>query len=331
MPLRRGGGGAEEPSHGRVGSYALLDVIARGGMSTLFLSRRRTSEGTEPVAVKILEEKLFRRKLQRERFRREARILMTLDHPNVVRGLDHGEDRGRIYTVMEHLSGTTLASVMKACDQKSPPWRFLAGLSASAARGLHALHEHRRPSGEPWDLIHRDMSPQNVVVTFDGRVRIVDLGLAEPSYCRPESRDRPPQELSGRLTYLAPEQILGKAVDYRTDIYALGVVLWEAVTLRRLFVERGLLDTKRKILEHDIQPPSRFYRDFPRRLEATIVKALRHDPRERHSSAEELSHELERYVEEAAGSMGPESVADWMSRHFSTEIDDERRRAERLF
>lgn len=334
MPARPRRGGDSRPrsvGRDRIGGFEILETIAHGGMSTLHLAfTSRESGNARPVALKLLDERLARRRVQEVRFQREGRIVTTLAHPNVVRGLAHGVESGRRYIAMEYLSGVSLATVMRGCDPANPPRLLLAGLLASAARGLHALHEHRRPSGERWNLVHRDVSPQNVVVTFEGQVRIIDFGLAEPARSSGSTDARPCDELSGKIAYMAPEQLAHEAVDRRADIYALGVVLWEAATLRRLFGGERPAVTRDAIAERRAPPPSRFDAAFPRRLEAIIIKALRQDPQGRQATAEELAIELEQYVMAAERSWEHDSVAQWLKRAFSSDIDAEERRLERL-
>jgi serine/threonine-protein kinase len=291
-------------------------------MATVYLARRADHGApAEALAVKVLHDQLARQPDQVARFEREARYLIGIDHRSVVRGLDHGVAGGRHFIVMEHVAGVSLAAVMKACPLSRPERVLLAHLIAEAAEGLHAVHEHGG------GLVHLDMSPQNVVVAFDGAVKIVDLGLATPA----RELERPGgHPLPGKPAYMAPEQHLGQRVDRRADIFALGVVLWEAAVLRRLFEADDDEAAARRVIAHDILPLSHVDPDVPRRLEAIVVRALRADPGARHASGAELASELRSFIAESGEAMDRHAVAEWMTGRFPREIRAARQALDRL-
>jgi serine/threonine-protein kinase len=274
----------------RLGSYQLIERIARGGMAVIYLAQEAGSNRRGPLrAVKCLHQHLAEQPEQLRRFEREGRILRALRHPNLVRGLEAGEAEGVRFIVMERLEGQTLAEVMVAAGAEGLPTPLLAQLVGQASRGLQAAHDLPHPSGRPWELVHGDVSPQNVMVTPSGRVVVLDFGLARSGRSEPHPPEAPP----GKLAYLSPEQLLGRPVDRRADVFALGVILWEAVARRRLFKRADDGETRRRIVEHKVEPPSRYAPELPRRLEAVIIQALRLEPEGRFQSATELAEALE--------------------------------------
>ncbi len=301
----------------QLGSYRLLGVIARGGMATVYLGRQVDFDfdldprGQVPLrAIKRLHPHLAERPELLERFRREADVLRALDHPNVVRAFETGEDRGEHYIVTELLCGRSLAEVMLAAEPEGIPFALLAHLIARAADGLEAAHQLD-------DLVHGDVSPQNLLVTFGGQIKLLDFGLAAPARFESETSSYPP----GKLAYLAPEQLVGGRVDRRADLFALGVVLWEAVAQKRLFKRERTDDTLARIIGHRVPPPSRFAPDLPRSLEAIIIRAVRHDPEGRYRTAAELAADLDRLVDELGGEVDREAVRSWMSGCFGLDPD----------
>ncbi|MBC7171804.1 MAG: serine/threonine protein kinase, partial [Polyangiaceae bacterium] len=252
----------------RVGRYQLIRELGSGGMASVYLARIETAEGfSKLVALKRIHEHLGAQPGYVEMFCEEARLTARISHPNVCAVFDFGEENGEPFMAMEYLAGETFASIVEAVAARpwAPEWPFRgAHLIAHAAEGLHAAHELRGDDGSNAGVVHLDVSPNNLVVTYTGAVKVLDFGIA-----RVETSDaiREPAVLRGKIPYLAPEQIVGRnTVDRRVDVWSLGVTLWETLTLRPLFQRTDTLSTLAAVGTGFIPPPSSIRPRIPRAL-----------------------------------------------------------------
>ena len=274
----------------KLGSFRLDRQIACSRMSSLWLADR---DGGGPVVVKILA-----------RGSRapapEAAVAAALRHPNLVELVERGEAEGESFVVMARLEGASLARIMEACTPADTmPPSFWAYVIARAADGLEALHELRGAEGGQLELVHGDVSPQNVFVTLAGEVKVLDFDLVRRA-------GQPPAwelagELAGTYPYLAPERVERRPADRRADLFALGVILYEATTLTRLFKGCTDSETLEKIRRHAVRPPHVLAPEIPRRLESIILRAIRRDPDERYGTAAELAADLDLFATSREG------------------------------
>jgi serine/threonine protein kinase len=245
----------------------------------------------------------------------ETLVGSGLHHPNVIEVVDRGEIDGAVFLVMERLEGASVARVMESCTaEETVPPALWAHVIARAADGLGAIHELRSPEG--LELVHGDVSPQNLLVTLDGEVKVIDFDLVRPA--GPPPAWEVDGELAGTYPYLAPERVERRRADRRADVFALGVILYEALTLHRLFRGRTDAETLERIERHEVRPPHLLAPAIPRRLEGVVLRALRHDPDGRHATAAELAAELDRFTASPeAGSWGRDeletALAGWIS------------------
>jgi len=219
------------------GRYELLMQMGTGGMATLYLARIRGPKNFEKLlAIKKIHEHLLGNAEFISMFRDEARIAALIHHPNVVSTYDLGEIDGAYFIAMEYVHGQTLRDVVKAALRRKDPldWANAVRIVSDVAKGLHAAHELRSHEGEPLGVVHRDVSPQNVLVSYDGHVKLADFGVA---YAAEKMTDTGAGMLKGKVSYMSPEQASGNVIDRRSDIFSLGTVLFEAVTQQRLFKE----------------------------------------------------------------------------------------------
>ena len=256
----------------------------------------------------------------------EARLGAKLIHPNVVYTLDLGQESGRAFIALEYLEGMTVGQLAGRARQRLPgglPPPLVVAIMRDAARGLHAAHEARMPDGSALNIVHRDVSPQNVVVTYGGEVKIVDFGVAHAAVR--EARTQVGQ-VKGKLAYMAPEQCKGLTVDRRTDVFAVGVVLWELLTGQRLFKRASRLETYKAIFAGAGQPPSQLDRRVDPALDAIVMRALALDPARRPQTAAALADELEAWL--LARGVGPTAphLAAFTAHHFAPEIALHRQR-----
>ena len=310
--------GADVP---RLGRYRVCYRIAQGGMASVYLARIDTSVGFGKwVALKIIHPNIAADDRFVAMFLDEARLAAQLDHPNLCSVFDFGEEDGTYYIAMEYLHGETLGAVARRAwaTQGSLPLEFCVRVLADAARGLHAAHEMRDVDGSLAGVVHRDVSPENVFVTYTGSSKIVDFGVARSKL---QEHDRTATgELKGKLAYMSPEQLHERNVDRRTDVWALGVVLWEVTVGRRLFRRQTDAQTVFAISRDPITRPSRLREDYPPSLEAIVMRALERDKERRYSTALELSRALEGWLNTTHNLIGVSEVGEFMQALFVDQI-----------
>lgn len=285
----------EDGVHGeRFGKYVLVGEIAVGGMAEVFLGVKQGLEGFLKVVVLKRVLPHFTDNAQFIRmFIDEARIAARLDHPNIVRTYEFGELDGQFYTVMEYLPGEDLRSILRrlATTRQRIPMHVAVGIVMQICSGLHFAHELTDTSGNPLDLVHRDVNPANIIITYGGEVKLIDFGVAKTNTTATVTGT-----IKGKIAYMPPEQVLARGVDRRSDIFSAGVVLWELLTGRRLFGRTSDAATLYAIMHEPVPPPSRFRPEIPRELDTIIMRALSRSPHERYGSALEMASALEHYM-----------------------------------
>lgn len=303
------------PNYGTVGRYTIHDELASGGMATVHLGRLRGAAGfSRIVAIKRLRARLAQDRDFVAMFTDEARVASRIRHPGVVPTLDVVADGRELFLVMEYIHGETLAELLRAArarHQPVPP-EILATIVLDALRGLHEAHEARNERGELLDVVHRDISPQNLLVGADGATRILDFGIAKAAG---QLHTTASGTLKGKLAYMPPEQLLHEPLDRRADLYALGVVFWEALTGQRLFSSRDLSD---RLLPDEIQPPSAVAEDLPPELDRVVLRAIQSDKGRRYSTAAEMARALEAAIVPAS----PPRVASWVQELARDKLDE---------
>jgi len=276
---------ASSVSAQKLGRYLLRYQLASGGMGDVYLAQTQGVAGVERwVALKVLRDELSRERKFVAMFLDEARIASRLHHPNLCSVIDFGETDGRYFLTLEYLHGETLSALVRRLHRARPdmlvarPVDLVARIVADAGRGLHAAHEARGPDGEPLVVVHRDVSPQNIFVLFDGVAKVMDFGIAA---ARLRESKTTTGEFKGKFAYGAPEQLTGGKVDRRTDVFALGIVLWEATLGERLFRADSEGETVLNVIQKEVPAPSSFQSDFPAGVERVILRALQRDPERR--------------------------------------------------
>jgi serine/threonine-protein kinase len=247
-----------DPAERVVGRYAVFAPLASGGMATVHLGRLLGSVGfSRTVAIKRLHQKLVHDRSFVTMFLDEAKLVARIKHPSVVPTLDVVAEGGELFIVMEYVQGETLSRLLRVAHERSvmvPP-RIASAIMSAVLHGLHAAHEARSEHGEALGIVHRDVSPQNIMVGADGVARVLDFGIA-----RAFAREAPRKEngLVGKLAYMPPEQVDGLPLDRRTDVYAAAVVLWETLACKRLFRADDNASLLELITSSPIDPPSKY-------------------------------------------------------------------------
>ena len=227
---------------GGKGRYMLLKLLARGGMAEIWLARKADGTDAGYVVIKRLHPYLRDEKKYRDMFLDEARITARLDHANIVKIREVGTYKGDQFLVMEYLDGVSLGHLVNAAlDQKlQVPPHLIAGIMAYVCDGLEYAHTLLYQNGKPLNIVHRDVSPPNIIVLFSGEVKLVDFGVA-----RAEDRVHKTAAgmMKGKVSYMSPEQCYGKHLDARSDVFSLGIVFWEVLTCRHLFKRKSEIET----------------------------------------------------------------------------------------
>ncbi len=298
--------------------YTLVRPLASGGMAEIFLARQKALAGFDKeVVVKLLKQRFRDDARVVEMFLEEARIGAVLNHPNIVHVYDVGEHDGVPFIAMELIHGEELSAL---CRRGLELGRFLpiqhaVDIVRQAAEGMGYFQAKRREDGESLDIVHRDISPSNLLVTQDGILKIIDFGIARARTEGGRSVEGRIEEIEklvpGKANYMSPEQARGERVDHRSDLYSLGIVLYEITVGKRLFKGRPE-EVIRKIIEGKIRPPTFVRQKFPPELEAIVLRALEGHPEERYQSAYELAADLEEYLAEAGLKSGPVRIAQYL-------------------
>lgn len=313
-------------SRARIGRYEVLARLAAGGMAEILLGRVHGPSGFErAVVIKRILPQYAELPTFVSMFLDEARIAARIHHPNVVQVHELGEEDGALFLVMEYLQGESSAGLMRrirSLGRLIEP-AIAAHVVAEACAGLHAAHELKGPTGESMNLVHRDVSPQNLFITYDGGVKVLDFGIAKAA-------DRISQTeagtLKGKFEYMSPEQAEGLSLDRRSDIFALGVVLYELSTGRRLFKRGSAVESLRAVREGLVTPPSRVIEGYPARLEEICLRALATDPAERYPTAADMRRDLVFLTRELSSERLPsETLARTMQELFASRVEEKRR------
>jgi serine/threonine-protein kinase len=310
----------------RFGKYTLIRKLARGGMAEIFLALQRSVAGFEKlVVVKRILPHLAQDESFIQMLLSEARIAATLNHPNVAHIYDVGVFEGQYYIAMEHIHGEDLRSLIRQMKKKSVtafPLEHALAIVLGCATGLAYAHEKQDLDGAPLHIVHRDVSPQNILVTFDGDVKLVDFGIAKASSVTGDETEH--GQLKGKIPYMSPEQAQGRTLDARSDIFSLGVILFELTTGRRLFRGENEYDTLRRIVECQYPRPRKLNPELPEELEQIIDRALARDVSARYQTARDLQADLEDFVRRHRLAVSSLSLGRFMQELFGDKLDEQK-------
>ncbi len=295
--------------------YLLVEHIATGGMAEVYRAQYTGIEGfAKELVVKRLREEFVERPDIIRMFLDEARVAATLTHNNVVHTYDLGELYGEYFIAMELLVGQELVAVLRRAvtTGHNVPMDISLAIIMQALEGLNYAHARTDENGELLGLVHRDINPTNIHVGYDGLVKIVDFGIAAT---RATAVSKGPGQFAGKLSYMAPEQILGEELDGRADIFAVGVILYEMCLARRLF--RGNpAEVRNRILQGDVPAPTFVDPDFPPELEAIIMRALEIDRNDRYQNCDHMYRELDAFAQEYGFSATARRISAFMNEMF---------------
>ncbi|MET0404821.1 MAG: protein kinase [Cystobacter sp.] len=305
------------------GKYQLIKRLAMGGMAQIYLARERGAEKQLLVIKRILPHLADNEEFV-QMFLDEARIAARLDHPHIVQIFDLGAQDDSFFIAMEYIHGEDLRRVWKRAERSGQliPVPLVCRVLSEACAGLDHAHKKVDAGGKPLNIVHRDISPQNILLTFDGRTKVVDFGIAKAADQATETRSG---VLKGKYSYMSPEQAAGQRVDRRSDIFALGVVLYELLTGTRLFKRANDIITLQAVSECKITPPSVVNPRVPRDLDAIVMKALAREPGDRYPEALQLQRALEDWLARYPQPSSTAHVAAYMSELYATRLAEEAR------
>ena len=277
-----------------LGNYQLLTCVGEGGMGRVWAARHVSSVLQRLVAVKTAREDEEQRVELRHLFMDEARIALLVRHPNVCGVHEFGEHEGALYQVMEWCDGASLRQVLDRLPDGRMDVTVAAKIIAKVSVGLHAAHELVDDDGVPLHVVHRDVSPQNILISTKGQIKVTDFGVAKAHGQLHDPGEG--GEVNGKLCYMAPEQVMGRGVDRRADIFALGCILYEATTGRSPFAGEGAPSTVYQALSNPVTDPRTWVKDYPEQLTAILLTALGKEPAQRYATAEQLGVALESWL-----------------------------------
>ena len=305
----------------RLGKYDLLGRIGFGGMAEVWLARQHGPMGFEKlVAIKRLLPHLQDQDPFVRMFLDEARIAARINHANVVQIYDLGQADENYFIAMEYLLGESLARVMGEGAKRGRPLPDLLGAAvvSQMCKGLHHAHTLRDAKGLPLSIVHRDVSPQNVAVLYDGAVKLLDFGIAK---ARERLSETTTTGMKGKYAYMSPEQCVGEPMDHRSDIFSCGVVLWELLTRRRLFKHQNKLMVLKMISEGHVAEPSRVNPEIPTELDPICLRALAKRPRDRYQTADDLADDLEQVLAKRGVSAASGKLAEYLNDVFADDLE----------
>ena len=308
------------------GKYLLLDRIAIGGMAEIFLARQMGLEGFEKtVVLKRIRPHLGDKKSFVKMFLNEAKLAAQLNHPNIIQIHDLGKVGDSYFIAMEYLFGRDMRRVIPKAEAQGIPFPivYACKIASQVLEGLYYAHQKSDVHGKALGIVHRDVTPENIFVSFDGGVKVLDFGIAKAANQVEMTRAG---EIKGKLSYMSPEQCMGKPLDHRSDIFSLGVVLYEWVTGFKLFTGESDVAVLKSITDGKIYRPSYFKQDVPEQVELILMKALEKDPAARYQSSWEMQYDLDKFLANNEFTPSNQHLATFMKQLFVDEIETERQR-----
>ncbi|MCM2277801.1 MAG: serine/threonine protein kinase [Oligoflexia bacterium] len=317
----------------KFGRYFLLDQIAQGGMAEIYRARLAAKDGAgRLLVIKRIQAGYGQNNEFLQMFRSEIKVTMGFSHPNIVQLYDFGDENNQPYIAMEMVDGKNLRQfISRFAELRQPfPIELAAHIAEQAACGLHYAHSFRdKISGEPLSIVHRDISPQNILISFEGTVKVIDFGIAKATTNVESTRAG---VIKGKPSYLSPEQISGDQLDGRSDLFSLGTVLWETLTGKKLFSGESDLAVLKLIesCQSHVKPPSTLNPRVPKELDYIVLRSLAKQREKRYQSAEEFQRALHKFLYSYMPEFNPSDLGYYAKDLFKEHIVEDRKRVQRL-
>ncbi len=306
------------------GKYTLIDRIAVGGMAEIFLGRQAGLEGFEKtIVIKRMRPHLSKQVNFVKMFLNEAKLAAQLNHPNIVQLYDLGKIAESYFIAMEYIFGRDMRRIIPKADEMNIPFPLVYALkiASSVCQGLYYAHEKTDLHGHPLGIVHRDVTPENIFVAFDGAVKVLDFGIAKATNQVEQTRAG---EIKGKLSYMSPEQCLGKPLDCRSDLFSLGTVLYEWITGFKLFTGDSEVAILKSVTEGKIYAPSYFKADIPTEVEAILMRALEKDRSLRYQNAQELQRDIDDFLAQSEFTPTDSHLSNFLKQLFQDELEAEK-------
>jgi serine/threonine protein kinase len=305
----------------RLGNFEIVALLALGGTAEIYLAKVAGDSGFEKyVVVKCLHDYLADDEEFVKMFLDEARLAANLNHSNIAQTLGLGEHENRYFMVMEYLVGMSLAMVARRGGERLPggvlPVSTSLNLMHQACGGLHYAHEFSQ-NGASMQIVHRDISPQNLVVTFEGIIKVVDFGIAKAEQRETQTKSG---TIKGKFAYMSPEQCIAQGVDRRTDVFALGIIMHELLTGKRLFKRPNPYDTYQAVIDCKVLAPSKLNHGLDAAIDSIVLRALSKNKEDRYPTAEAMGDDILSYMHQQGSSGGQGEIGKLFEQHFETEI-----------
>ena len=304
----------------------LLEQVGIGGMAEVYLARRSGMAGFEKdIVIKRIRPHLTEQQAFVNMFLGEAKLAAQLIHPNIVHIYDLGRIEDSYFIAMEYVPGQDMSAIIPKIKERGMhfPVEYALKIGSSVCEALNYAHNQADTQGVPLDIVHRDVSPENIRIAWTGTVKILDFGIAKAATQMHETKAG---EIKGKLCYMSPEQVLGKEVDKRSDVFALGCVLYEALTSFKLYSGSNDLDIMNQIIDGRIYPPSYFRDEIPARVEEIIMRALHKDRKKRYQSAQEMQMDIDDFLAQNEFTPSNMHLANFLKQQFKNELEEEQER-----
>lgn len=311
------------PEKEKLGNYLIIDKIASGGMAHVYKAKTVDPKGIERlVVIKRILPHISSNPEYVEMLIDEAKIAVQFNHGNIAQVYDLGKYKEDYFIVMEYVDGKTLSQILKEFQSRNErlPIDFIVYALIQVCQGLDYMHRKIDTSGNSLGVVHRDISPQNIIVSYSSDVKIIDFGVAKASEKVSHTESG---VLKGKFAYMSPEQAEGEDLDSRSDIFSAGILLWEMLTNQRLFKRKSNPKTIQAVKKDKVTPPSKIRTDIPKNLDKIIKKALHKNKAKRYQQASEMAFDLERFLVEYYPNFRPTHVSKLLYRYFGPEPDEE--------
>ncbi|MFA6034896.1 MAG: protein kinase [Myxococcota bacterium] len=308
------------------GKYTLLKHLASGGMADIFLARLDGTDGFEKeIAIKKIKPHLTSRRDFVQGFLNEAKLAALLTHPNICQIYELGQVNDAYFIAMEYIHGRDMNRMINMSIRAAIPFpmEYALKIASNCCEGLYYAHTKTDNKGNPLHIVHRDVTPENVIVSFSGGVKLLDFGIAKAAG-NLMLNDRP-GEIKGKLSFMSPEQCRFKDVDHRSDLFSLGAVLYEWITGYRLFTGDNDETIIKSVVEGKIYPPSYFKHDVPKQVEEILMRALEKDREKRYQSAWDMQYDIDTFLSQHEFTPSNVHLSNFVKQIFREEIDQERK------
>src|SRR5690606_2374786 len=310
----------------RFGKYLILDHLVDGGMAKICRARFLGEQANKVVAIKMVQPQFSNDEAFVRMFQDELNITFGMLHPNIMQVYDYGKTDGQLYTAMEYIHGANLKQFLARLKEKKKAFPVEAAcyIISQVCLGVHYAHTFTdKLTGKPYHIVHRDISPHNIMLTYDGAVKVIDFGIAK---AETNSEATQAGTIKGKLSYLAPEYLEGLELDCRYDEFAVGITLWELLCSRKLFQAANYLAVLKQIQQCKIIPPSEINPTVPKELDEIVLKALSKDRANRYENLDQLNRALVKFLYASYPDFNPSDLRDFADDLFQKEITEDHKK-----